>query len=299
MPLDPLAKRLLDMLALSNPKIATAGQRRAGFAQLMAMAGKPGPAMKVENVTAGDLPLRVYRPSSEAKAAFIFFHGGGLVAGSLDTHDGLCRRLAEAAGVNVIAVGYRLAPESKFPSQLNDAIEAIDWIHENSVTLDLDRSRLGLGGESAGAFLSSLATASPKLQHIPIKALLLLCPVVDLASTSGSRLEFAKGYLIDAETIAGDIAHCLGPDANPADMPSPLRVTNFAQLPATIIHAAEYDPFRDEAKALADHLRHLGAKVSFTCHEGMVHSFFTMTRFIPQGETALSQIGKELAAALS
>jgi acetyl esterase len=298
MPIDPRAKRLLDMLALSQAKLETSTDRRGSFAKLMAMADRKGPDMVVENLNARDLPLRVYRPDLQAKAALIFFHGGGLVAGNLDTHDGLCRRLAENSGVNVIAVDYRLAPEARFPAQFDDAVKAIKWVHAHAHQLGIDTNRLGVGGESAGALLAVLASVNDELKAIKIKAQLLLCPVVDLAFNSGSRLAMAKGYLIDAETIAADVSYCLGAGGSAADLPSPLRIKTFAQLPATIIHAAEFDPFHDEAKSLATHLAKLGASVRFKNHTGMIHSFCMLTAFIPQAEIALTDIGKELAKAL-
>lgn len=299
MPVDPRARRLLDMLALSNAKNDSAPLRRERFGKLMQMADLKGPALAVENLNTMDLPMRVYRPSPEAKAALVFFHGGGLVAGSLETHDGLCRRLAMASNVNVIAVDYRLAPEARFPAQLEDAVRAFTWVHNHARQLGLDTARLAIGGESAGALLAILASASGGLKPMRIRAQLLLCPVVDLGFNSGSRLELAEGYLIDADTIAADISHCLGPNAKPGDLPSPLRMEHFAQLPATIIHAAEFDPFRDEAKVLVAHLAKHGADVRFTSHAGMVHSFYALTAFIPQGEAALISIGRELAEALT
>ncbi len=299
MPIDPRAKRLLDMLALSDAKIETAAQRRESFAKLIIMADRKGPAMAVENLNTLDLPLRVYRPNQDARAALVFFHGGGLVAGSLATHDGLCRRLAAASGVNVIAVGYRLAPEARFPAQFEDAVRAFTWVHHHAQQLGLDVDRLGIGGESAGALLAMLASASAELKFMRIKAQLLLCPVVDLNFKSGSRQEFSKGYLIDADTIASDIAYCLGPDTKAEDLPSLLHSDSFAQLPPTIIHTAEFDPFRDEAKALTAHLANHGAHVSFTSHAGMIHSFYTLAALIPQAEVALAGIGNELAEALA
>ena len=299
MPIDTRAKRLLDMLALSDAKIESAAQRRERFAKLMTMAGGKGPDMAVENLYTQDLPLRIYRPNKKAAAALVFFHGGGLVAGSLETHDALCRRLAAASGVNVIAVDYRLAPDARFPAQLEDAIRAVKWVQNHAHQLGTDVSKLAIGGESVGALLAVLASSSEELRPIKIKAQLLLCPVVDLSFNSGSRQRLANGYMIDADTIAADIAHCLGPNANAADLPSPLRLKSFAQLPSTIIHAAEFDPFLDEAKALAANLANNGADVLFHSHAGMIHSFYALTNFIPQAETALDGIGKELAEALA
>jgi acetyl esterase/lipase len=255
--------------------------------------------MAVENLNASDLPLRVYRPKQQATAVLIFFHGGGLVAGSLETHDGLCRRLAATSGINIVAVDYRLAPEARFPAQLEDAIRAVKWVHAHAHQLGIDTARLGLGGESVGALLAVLASSGEALKSIRIKAQLLLCPVVDLAFSEGSRLELAKGYMIDADTIASDIAHCLGPNADGKTLPSPLRLSSFTQLPYTIIHAAEFDPFRDEAKALTAHLANQGAHVSYSSHAGMIHSFYALTAFIPQAEVAIKEIGKELAEALA
>ena len=299
MTVDPRSQRLLDMLALSDTKISTATQRRGSFAKLIEMADRKGPAMAVENLNTSDLPLRVYRPNPDARAALVFFHGGGLVAGSLATHDGLCRRLAAASGVNVIAVGYRLAPEARFPAQLEDAVRAFTWVHHHAQQLGLDVDRLGIGGESAGAFLAMLASASTELKSTRIRAQLLLCPVVDLNFNSGSRQEFSKGYLIDADTISSDIACCLATNAKAEDLPSLLHSSSFAQLPPTIIHAAEFDPFRDEAKALTAHLANQGAHVSFTSHAGMLHSFYMLAALIPQAEVALVGIAKELAEALA
>jgi acetyl esterase len=299
MPIDPRAKRLLDMLALSDARIESAEQRRESFAKLMAMADRKGPDMAVENLNTSGLPLRVYRPSSQAKAALVFFHGGGLVAGNLETHDGLCRRIAANSNVNVVAVDYRLAPEARFPAQYDDAVRAFKWVHDHAHQLGLDITKLAIGGESVGALLAVLASASTELKPIKIKAQLLLCPVVDLAFSGGSRLELAKGYMIDADTIAADVAHCLGPTGVVTDLPSPLRVKGFAQLPTTIIHTAEFDPFHDEAKSLAAHLTKLGSNVRFTSHAGMIHSFYALTAFIPQAEEALIGIGKELTKALA
>src|SRR5450631_2402583 len=123
MPLDPRAERLLDMLALAATPVETTAQRREGFDKLIAMAECKGPDIVVENVRVGEVPLRLYRPHQGAKAMLVFFHGGGLVAGSPDTHDSLCRKLAAASGVNILSVGYRRAPEAKFPAQLEDAIK--------------------------------------------------------------------------------------------------------------------------------------------------------------------------------
>lgn len=296
MPLDPRARRLLDMLALSGAKSGTTAERRENYRKLMAMAETPGPEVPVSNIaTDGGIPVRLYRPEA-ARAALVFFHGGGLVAGSIETHDGICRRLAAASGVAVMSVGYRLAPEHRFPASLDDAVAALDWIHANASVLGIDGDHLAIGGDSAGALLATLITSGFRRCAVPLHAQLLLCPVVDLAKTIGSRSEFAEGFLIERTTIARDIADCF---SGSLEQPSPMRNGDLASCPPTIIHAAEYDPFRDEARELARALQHNGVAVEFTEHPGMVHSFYGLPAFLPQAGPAIAKAGKQLAQLLA
>ena len=292
MPLDPRSQRLLDMLALSGTRAQTSAERREDYRKLMAMAEAPVPILATsEHVTDGGIPLRCYGPEG-ATAVLVFFHGGGLVAGSVDTHDGMCRRLAAASGAKVMSVGYRLAPEAKFPASLDDAHSALVWVHENSGSLGLDRSQMAIGGDSAGALLAALIATGARKSSIPLRAQLLLCPVVNLAKANGSRAEFATGYLIDRQTNAQDIASCF---ERGEELPLPLPSPGIIAPPPTIIHAAEYDPFRDEAEELANMLRASGVPVEFTCHAGMVHSFYGLPAFFPQADTTLRQAGAQLA----
>ena len=127
---------------------------------------------------------------------------------------------------------------------------------------------------------------------------MLLCPVIDLAATTGSRQEFAKGHMIDTATVARDIEHCLGDTAAAADMPSPLRHGAPGRSPPTIIIAAECDPFRDEAARLAADLLAAGVPVWHTCHAGMLHSFYGLGAFLPQAEPALAEAGRQIGELL-
>jgi acetyl esterase/lipase len=183
MPLDPRAARLLDMLALSAAKIESAAQRRDSFAKLMAMAERPGPALAVSTIALADVQARLYRPVAGACPVLLFLHGGGLVAGNLDTHDSLCRRLALAGGFAVASLDYRLAPDHRFPAALDDARAALRALAADGDGLGLDATRLAIGGDSAGALLAALLAAEAP---VPLRAQLLLCPVVDLARSGGS-----------------------------------------------------------------------------------------------------------------
>ncbi len=309
MALDPRAKRFLDMLALSAPdasqKLSAAGRRDA-FAKLMQIGERHVAIARTEDIVlagpGGPLPLRLYdsKPDRDGPApALVFLHGGGLVAGSIDTHDGICRMLANASGTIVISVDYRLAPEAPFPAGLIDAGFAIDWINRSASRNGIDPLRIAVGGESAGALLAALICNGHQAVSTRPRAQLLLCPVVDLAATFPSRQMFAHGHLIDDATIARDIDHCLPQGADATSLPSPLREGEPARAPATIIVAAECDPFRDEAAHLADMLAAHGVPVQHTCHPGMVHGFYGLNGLFPQADKALQAAGQQLAALLA
>jgi acetyl esterase len=309
MTLDPRARRLLDMMALSGtaaPASHSVAARREGFAKLMAMGSKSVAIGNVEDLClarpGGDLSLRIYRAGTDHNTlppALVFFHGGGLVAGGLDTHDSMCRSLANSSGAVVISADYRLAPEHKFPAALDDASFAVDWIAHESKSLGLDSDRIAIGGESAGALLASLIASGYQKVAARIKAMLLLCPVIDLTGNSPSRAEFARGFLIDAATVQRDIEDCLEAGMRALDLPSPLRCGDVSHSPPTIIISAEYDPFRDEARLYADQLIEAGVPVQYTCHPGMIHSFFSLNAILPQAEPALLTAGKQLKALLT
>lgn len=296
------------MMALSTPKNEgrqTIQARRDGFAKLMDMGARAVPIDHTEDVNApgpgGPINIRLFRAGAAegpARPAVIFFHGGGLVAGSIETHDGICRRLANASGAIVLSVSYRLAPEALFPASLVDAGAATDWIAANARRLGIDPKRIAMAGESAGALLATLCCNGHQPVRLVPKAQLLLCPVIDLAATFPSRREFADGYLIDQSTLACDIEDCLGAGAHAEQLPSPLRNGDLARSPATLIVSAECDPFRDEASQYETLLRDAGVLVWHMRHTGMVHSFYGLPAFLPQADAALMEAGRKLADVL-
>ena len=219
------------------------------------------------------------RPSSAT--AIVFLHGGGLVAGSLETHDALCRTLAAASGCNIFAVDYRLAPEHPFPAALDDTLAALEWIFETGTGLWLCQ-RIGLAGDSAGATLAAAAAVEWGTQKKPDLAFqLLLCPILDFAGETPSRHAFASPVL-DQATLDHDIALYTAGRVG-ADDPrvSPLRATDFSGLPPTFLHTAQCDPLRDEGAAYAEKLRAAGVEVHHTCHAGMPHLFYALSSVIP------------------
>jgi acetyl esterase len=303
MTLDRGAQRFLKMLSASaSAGGRTAADRRRSLEALAELAEETPPdPMEVRDLTLpGELglPLRLYRPDAlRSLGCLVFFHGGGWVAGGCTTHDGVCRRLAAAAGVRVLAVGYRLAPEHRFPAAVDDALSAVRWAADHADTLGFDPQRMAVGGDSAGAGLAAVVAQSSG--RPPIAAQLLICPILDVARESASRRAFAHGYFLEAATLEADLVdYCPGVGRADARI-SPLLAPTLGELPTTLIHAAEYDPFRDEAIAYAERLTEAGLEAHLTIWPGLIHYFYALPRLIPAALPALAAIGEELAAALA
>ena len=283
----------------------TAVERRRGLASLTEMAGgEPPEVWAVEDSAlpspAGAIPFRLYRPLNVDGGAMVFLHGGGWVAGDLDTHDGVCRRLANASGCTVFATDYRLAPEHPFPAGLDDACAAIVWVAQNAAGLGIDATKLVVAGDSAGGGLAAAATLLARDGGGPEIALtLLICPILDLAVESPSRLSFAQGYFLSQSALARDLADYAPTGTNLADPRlSPLHAATLEGLPPTHLHVAEFDPFRDEGLAYAERLASSGAAARSTTHPGMIHYFYAMPGAIPYADKALAEIGAAARAAL-
>lgn len=310
MPLDPLAKRLLAMMAAAAPADRlrpTADERRQALTKLMQFAhADVTAAAGIDDVLpgpGGDLAYRLYTPANdtdEPLPGFVFFHGGGMVAGSLDTHDAICAALAQATGCRLVSVDYRLAPEHKFPAAIEDAIAATRWVSEQAAALGIDATRLVVGGNSAGATLAAVVCQDALRNAGPaISAQCLICPVLDFEDTSPSREAFAENHLLDRVTLEADLADYLPGDVDVSDPRiSPLRATKFAGLPPAIIHTAEFDPVRDEGNAYAGKLVAAGVEVEHICHDGMIHNFHAMGAILPQGRLVLHQIGEQVRRAV-
>jgi|SRR5579875_40867 len=341
MTLDPAARRFLDRLAASQPPSArtlSVAERRDALASLLAFGGtRPAVAAVEERVVhgpGGELPVRLYTPAgtemqgprmpvgAETVApalpasglpaprlpALVYFHGGGLVAGSLDTHDGICRHLANASGCRVISVGYRLAPEHPFPAAIEDGIAAVQAIAARAGHFSVDPDRIGVGGDSAGATLAAvvcqqLAAGAAEAVGPVVRVAMqfLLCPILDFRAETASRRELASGYFLDQATLEHDLAHYLPGGVDAADpRVSPLRAREdvLRQLPPACIHSAEYDPLRDEAASYARRLPDAGVATVHRCHAGMIHLFYGLDALIPRAQTAFELMGRDMRALL-
>lgn len=312
MPLDPLLKALLDQMgAQPLPPVweMEPAAAREAFAAMMGIVGPKEVAIgKVENMTmpgpAGDIALRVYSPVAAGSAALptlVFFHGGGFVIGDLDTHDGLCRILANEAGVRVIAVQYRLAPEHKFPAAVDDAIAAVKWVEANAALLGVDANRLAVGGDSAGGTLAAVAAQAAKEAGRPrLSFQMLLFPVTQIGEETASLREFAEGYFLERDTLTWFYAHYLPGDADRCDpRVSPLKCADVSGLPPAYAMLAGFDPLHDEGLAYAEKLRDAGVAVTVADHPDMVHDFIYMQAVLPQAQRALHAAAAALRDALN
>jgi acetyl esterase len=307
MPLDPIVKGFLDqMKAMGGPKMSEAGAEagRAQFAALMQLVGpKDVPVGKTENLTvpsaAGGIPIRVYTPVAAGRdpmPALIYFHGGGWVIGNIDTHDGLCRLMANEGAFRVIAVEYRLAPEHKYPAALDDALAALTWVASNAADIGVDANRIAVGGDSAGGALAAICAQYAKSKGIPLEAQMLLFPVTQIGEQTGSLKEFAVGYFLEKETLDWFYDCYLPPGADKNDPKiSPLRAKDLSGLPPAYIMLGGFDPLHDEGMQYADKLRAAGVKVTVADHSDMVHTFIYLQSVLPQAHEALSSAAKAVA----
>ena len=230
----------------------------------------------------------------------IYFHGGGFVAGSLESHDGLCRLLASEGGLKVIAVDYRLAPEHVFPAALDDALASVQWIEANATALGLDAGRLAVGGDSAGAMLAAIVTQLLRDKGgVKLAFQLLMFPNTQIGGDTSSLNEFAVGYFLERRAI--EYFHSLylpaDTDRNSPKV-SPLRARDFTSLPPAYVMLAGYDPLHDEGLAYAEKLRGAGVKVTIADYADMVHCFIYLQTVLPQAHDAISRAARAVREAL-
>jgi acetyl esterase len=275
--MDPRARRFLDMLAAAKAKgeaSESVAERRSAYRSLMRLSDIRGPICDIEDRAApsrdGPVPVRIYSPagsSGKRLPGLVYFHGGGLVAGGLDDYRGLCSVLAQAIGCRLAAVGYRLAPEHKFPAAVDDAFAATRWVVEIASEIGIDGERIGIGGDSGGGTLAAVTCrAAREGKGLGLALQLLLCPVLDSDPQTPSRQMFAEGHLLERETLRRDLAYYASANFDPLDpRVSPLRA---------------------------------GVEVHHECHAGMIHHFYGMASLIPHAKEALARIGAQVRAAL-
>lgn len=317
MPMTPEVQNLLGMIAAMDgppPAEQTPAEVRAAYAMLSSLTAKEDVAAVEDRVIpgpAGDIPVRVYRPAGTAAGAegglpgvLVYFHGGGWSIGSIETHDPVCRPLANGSGAVVVSVEYRLAPEHPFPAGYDDALAAVRWVAAHGDDLGVDSGRLAVGGDSAGANLATVAAQQLRDSGPPIAFQLLVYPTVDMTLSFPSMEENGEGKLLTKDMMLWFRANYIGPpgaadERDPRYSPLHAPAEALSGLPPALVITAEYDPLRDEGDAYAEALRAAGVDVAHTRVDGVVHGFFSLRDVIPEGKVAVDRACEALARALA
>lgn len=241
----------------------------------------------------GPITLRIYHPNDQKNLpGFVFFHGGGWVIGNIDSHDGLCRTFANAAGCVVISVDYSLAPEAKFPIPVEDCYLATKWVGAHTEELGIDPNAIGVGGDSAGGNLAAVVShLSAKRGGPSIHSQYLFYPSTGFEPTE-SYERFGEGYFLTKPTMTwfteqylNDLSDALNPLAAPLLIPD----EEVSVLPPAYIVTAEFDPLRDGGEQYSQKLKNAGVETTYICYDGMIHGFMSMTAILEDGDRAVKE----------
>ena len=312
MAIDPQVRALLDAMAANTetPKIielppAGARELYRGMAAQLDLSGLPIGKTEDRVIAgpAGDIPIRIYTPvaaGSGGLPALVYFHGGGWVIGDLETHDALCRTLANESGCKVIAVDYRLAPEHAFPAAAEDALAAVAWVEANATSIGVDATRIAVAGDSAGGNLAAVVSQLARDARGPrISFQMLIYPVTDTNVDTRSYRDFGSGYFLERDSMIWFFNHYLGEGNREDPRVAPLKAASLAGLPPAYVVTAGFDVLRDEGRAYAEALREAGVAVEYLNYEGMIHGFFNLQAALDVSREAVKAASKALAEALA
>jgi acetyl esterase len=311
MPLDPQAQALIASAAGGRPvEHMTVPESRDALEQRVHLTGgTPEPVDQVISSEvpgpAGPIAVRVYVPAGRSARlqmpGLVFFHGGGWVRGSLQSHDILCRSLANGGGCIVVSVDYRMAPEHRFPAAIDDAVAATRWVAEHAAEIGVDPARLAVGGDSAGGNLAAaVALVLRDAGGPPLVHQLLIYPVTNYRFDTPSYADNAEGYMLTREAMRYYWRLYLPDEAAGDDQrASPLRARDLSRLPPAMVLTAEFDPLRDEGRAYADRLEASGTPVVYREYAGMVHGFVTSAGVLDAGKQAVRDVSAELRSAFT
>ncbi len=232
------------------------------------------------------MPARLYAPSNDVLPVMLYLHGGGFTIGNLETHDSLCRQLALRSGAAVVALNYRLAPEHRFPTAVDDAWAAMMWLAAGSASIGLDGSRLAVGGDSAGGTLAAVSALHARDVGLTLAGQLLITPGAAANADTPSHTTFAAGYLLEKQGIAWFFDHYIDAGQRTDWRFAPLRASNFEGAAPACVVLAECDPLVDEGLAYADRLRAAGVSVTLELYRGVTHDFIKLGRVIPEAIAA-------------
>jgi acetyl esterase len=300
--LHPDAQTVVDLIVSSGrPPFETLTPEEARTVYLnsrLVLQPEPPPVAEVVELVAegpaGPIPLRLYRgkgaEQGRPQPAVVFFHGGGWVIGDLESHDQICRTLANATPSVVVAVHYRLAPEHKFPAAIEDAIAATRWVSQHAARLGIDPTRIAVAGDSAGGNLAAAVALDAREKGPPIAGQVLIYPVTDMHIDHPSHHRHAAQLPLTRAAMHWFIDHYL---RGPADLTdwraSPLLATDLRRLPPALVITAGFDPLCDEGEAYAAALRQAGVRVEHERFEGQIHGFVAMGKMIADADRAIGR----------
>jgi len=289
-PLDPVIAQIIPLLPLRDPETMTPQSARDALRALAASraAVPPPPVLGTEDIkvkgAAGFLAARMYRNSTGKSPTVVFFHGGGWVAGDLETHDRQARLLAIETGAVVISVDYRRPPEVRFPGAFEDGFAAVKDVVARIAEFGGDVARVGVAGDSAGGNLAATVAIACRDAGIKLAGQLLVYPITDVAGNYAdpqenvrfpSRAENAEGYFLSRAVMQWFAEHYLADAKDGTDWRvSPLRAKSLAGLAAAVVTTAWFDPLRDEGKAYADALTAAGVTTRYHDGLGLIHGYF-------------------------
>ncbi len=286
-----------------NPRITPEANRRIVERDSRLVAGCREKIYGMFDMNIGqDLPVRIYRPSERSGLPLILFiHGGGWVVGSIETHDNVCRKLSKLSGAIVVSVGYRLAPENRFPAGLEDVYAALEWINQKAGSFGGDPTRLAVAGDSAGANLAAaVCLVTRDRGGPPVRFQALAYPAVDASNLDRESYHLnGKGYYLTRQVIEQVIPLYIN---KPNDIfnpyVSPLLAETPKGLPPALIITAEFDPLRSEGEAYTQRLEGAGVSCRLHRYTGMIHGFVSFTGILPQAGRAIDEIAAAISEAL-
>ncbi len=251
----------------------------------------------------GAIRARHYRPyRGDGAPLLVFYHGGGQVIGSIETHDDLCRKICGDGRMHVLSVDYRLAPEHKAPAGSDDALAAFQWALDNAADLGADPHRVAVGGDSAGGNLAALVSMRARSEGVRLPAVqLLFYPVVNYRDQTRSQTLFAQGFFLTKRDLDWFRDHYLdGADVDASDpLVSPLLADDLSGLPPALVLTAGFDPLRDEGRQYADALRAAGVPVDHREFGSLVHGFANLFALGGDSATATAEAISALRAHLA
>jgi acetyl esterase len=312
MPLDPDAQIVLDMIRLAGRppfETLTPAEAREAYANSRKVLQPPREDVAETRDTTipgplGEIPVRLYRPAGtnagDRLPALVYYHGGGWLLGDLESHDGVCRRFANAASCRVVSVDYRMAPEHKFPAAVDDSAAATRWVFEHSDTLRIDPAKVAVGGDSAGGNLAAVMALMARDGALPPVAFqLLIYPATDMKMTTVSSQTVTAGVPLTSATMRWFIDHYLRDAADVRDWrASPLRATDLSGVAQAIVLTCSYDPLCDEGIAYARRLEREGVRTVHLHFSDQTHGFMSMGRVIRAADLAIDMMAGSLRKAL-